>query len=97
MYNRVFDVGCFSHTLNHVGERIITPVLNKFIKSWIRMFTHSPKTRLAWRTQIGLPPPTYSATRWWSKFEVMRDSFGDVSFLNGNDLPTSSSEKLARI
>ena len=63
------------------------------------MFAHSPKTRLLWRTQTGLSPPTYSPTRWWSKFEVIRqvrDSFGDVlTFLN-DDLPNSS-EKLARI
>ena len=55
------------------------------------MFTHSPKTRLSWSTQTGLTPSTYSVTRWWSQFEVIRqvpDSFGDVSFLNGNDLPT---------
>ena len=25
MYNELLDVGCFSHTLNHVGERMNTP------------------------------------------------------------------------
>ena len=65
------------------------------------MFSHSPKTRLAWTTQTELPPPTYSATRWWSKFEVIHqvhNSFGDVSsFLNRDDLPTTSSTKLVEI
>ena len=93
-------MGCYSHALDHVGERMHTPVLAKFLKTWIGMFAHSPKTRLLWRTQTRLSPPTYSPTRLWSKFEVIRqvrDSFGDVlTFLNGDDLPNSS-EKLARI
>ena len=78
-----------------------TPVLDLFIKGWIGMFAHSPKTRLAWTTQTGLPSPTYSATRWWSKFEVIQkvhDSFGDVvTFLSCQDLPSVSSGKLREI
>ena len=69
IYNEMMDVGCFSHTLDHVGENMKTPILDDFIKAWISLFAHSPKSRLAWRTQTGLSTPTYSATRWWSKFE----------------------------
>ena len=101
LYNRIFDVGCISHTLDLVGERMNTPVLDVFVKSWIGMFSRSPKTRLAWTTQTGLPPQTYSATRWWSKFEVIsqiHDTFGDVStFCKSSDLPTASSGKLTDI
>ena len=101
LYNRVFDVGCISHTLDHVGERMNTQVLDVFVKSWIGMFSRSPKTRLAWTTQTGLPSPSYSETRWWSKFEVIRqihDTFGDVSsFCECSDLPTASSGKLIEI
>ena len=25
VYNELLDVGCFSHTLNHMGERMNTP------------------------------------------------------------------------
>lgn len=57
LYNRMFDVGCLSHTIDHVGEHLSVPVLNDFIKGWIGIFSHSPKTRLAWRTLTGLPPP----------------------------------------
>ena len=75
-----------------------TPVLNKFMKCWIGMFSRSPKTKLAWKTQTSLPVPSYLTTRWWSKWEVMKhlhDSFGDVkSFLENNDLPSSKSELL---
>ena len=101
VYNQMLDVGCFSHTLDHVGERMRTPILDEFIKPWISLFAHSPKSRLAWRTQTGLPTPTYSATRWWSKFEVISQlhrSFGDVSsFLRRADLPPTTTAKLLKI
>lgn len=67
LYNRVFDVGCFSHTLDHVGERMSTPLVDEFFKNWIGMFSRSPspKTRLAWQRRTG-----HSTTRWWSRFEA---------------------------
>lgn len=67
-----------------------TPNLDEFMKGWIGMFTRSPKTKLAWKTKTSLPVPTYSTTRWWSKWEVMKhllDAFG--SFLQSEDLPPS--------
>ena len=93
LYPGVIDIGCFSHMLDIVGDKFHTPILNEFIKGWIGMFSRSPKTKLAWRTKTGIPVPTYCATRWWSKWEVMRhmhDSFGDVhSFLQDSNLPPS--------
>ena len=101
IYNQMLDVGCFSHTLDHVGERMKTPILDKFTKAWISLFAHSPKSRLAWRTQTGLSTPTYSATRWWSKFEVIHQlhkTFGDVPvFLRSGDLPPATTGKLLKI
>ena len=66
LYNRVFDVGCLSHTLDHVGEKMNTPLVDEFVKQWIGMFSRSPETRLARTTLTGLPSPSYSATIWWS-------------------------------
>ena len=63
LYNRLFDVGCFSHTLDRVGENMRVPVLNEFIKHWISLFSHSPKTRMAWASHTGLSSPSYSSTR----------------------------------
>lgn len=63
IYNQMLDVGCFYHALDRVGERMKTPILDEFSKVWISLFAHSPKTRLAWRTQTGLSTPTYSATK----------------------------------
>lgn len=64
VYSSLLDIGCFSHTLDHVGERVRTPQLDMFFKAWILFFAYSPKARLLWRTQTGLTPPSYSATRW---------------------------------
>ena len=101
LYNRVFDVGCLSHTLHHVGEKLDTPLVDEFFKSWIGMFSRSPKTRLAWTSLTGLPSPSFSTTRWWSRFEVLDQAFkafGDVcSFVNQPDLPPATSTKIREI
>ena len=93
-------MGCFSHTLDHVGERMNTPILHNFCKA-IGLFSRSPKSCLLWRTQTGLPAPSYSATRWWSQFEVIHQvftAFGDVEkYLKNNDLPLVTSTKLLQV
>ena len=60
----MLDIGCFSHTLDLVGEHVNIPILNEFTTHWISLFSHSPKVRLAWRTRT---TPSYSITRWWSR------------------------------
>ena len=44
VYNDLLDVGCFSHTLNHVGERMNTPILHDFCNTWIALFSRSPRS-----------------------------------------------------
>jgi hypothetical protein len=99
LYPNVIDIGCFSHTLDLVGEKFNTPVLDSFFKTWIGMFSRSPKTKFAWKTKTGLPIPSYSCTRWWSKWEVLQHlhaSFGDVySFLQDSELLPSRLKLLA--
>ena len=101
LYNQIMDIGCFSHTIDHVGERMKTPVLDDFSKGWIGLFSRSPKSRLAWRTLTGLPPPSFSNTRWWSRFEVIHQvfkAFGDVTrFLESDHMPPATSSKLLDI
>ena len=41
VYNELLDVGYFSHTLNHVGERMNTP----FCNTWTALFSRSPRSR----------------------------------------------------
>ena len=67
IYHNLFDI---SHTLDHVGENMRTPILDDFFKAWIGMFTLSLKTRDRWRSLTGLPPPSYSVTRWWNQASV---------------------------
>ena len=50
-FPNVLDIGCFSHTRDHVGEHFNTPILDEFMKTWISMFSRSPKTKLAWATK----------------------------------------------
>ena len=38
VFPKLFDIGCFSHTIDHVGERFNTPELNDFMKTWIGVF-----------------------------------------------------------
>lgn len=89
VYPTTVDVGCFSHTIDHVGEKFDCPTLAQFITLWISLFSHSPKCKMLWRSRTGQSMASYSATRWWSKWEVIKQvmlSFGDVEpFLREND------------
>lgn len=53
IFRQLIDIGCFSHTIDHVGDKMRTPILDEFIKLWINIFSRSPKTKLAWRTKTG--------------------------------------------
>ena len=99
VYPSVLDVGCFAHTLDHVGEKFATPLLSEFITAWISLFSHSPRARFIWREQTGLSVKGYSSTRWWSKWEVIKqvlEMYGDVEvFLHTNtDLAPATHMKL---
>lgn len=39
LYSKLFDIRCFSHTIDHVGEKFNTPVLKEFTSAWISFFT----------------------------------------------------------
>ena len=82
VYPNTMDITCFSHTLDRVGEHFNIPTLQDFISLWISMFSHSPKARIWLHNQTGRAMASYSATRWWSKWEVMQQllvQFGDIS------------------
>jgi len=99
LYSQVMDVGCFSHTLNLVEEHMKTPILDDFIKSWASLFSHSPKSRLFWRTQTGSSLASYSATRWRSKLCNKYSSCLVIypTFLSSDGLPHVTSSKLLEI
>ena len=101
IYQNLLDIGCFSQTLDRVGENMKTPILDEFFKAWVGMFSRSPKTRARWRALTGLPPPSYSVTRWWSRYEVLAklmSTFGDVSnLLEEDDISPANASKLRAI
>ena len=41
VYPHLIDIGCFSHTTDHVGEHFVTPNLSGFMTRWINLFSHS--------------------------------------------------------
>ena len=56
LYPEILDVGCYAHTIDHVGERFSTPTLSEFVTAWINLFSRSPKARLAWQTRTDRAP-----------------------------------------
>ncbi len=89
VYPALLDVGCFSHTLDLVGGKFNTPHLSDFMTAWVSLFSHSPKARLLWREQTGRSVLSYSPTRWWSRWELMKqllELYGDLeSFIRRHD------------
>ena len=81
LYPSVLDIGCYSHTIDHVGEKFSTPTLYELSLSWVILFAHSAKVRVLWRTHTGCSMASYSKTQWWSRWEVYYQivvQFGDV-------------------
>ena len=60
LFPDVLDIGCYSHTLDHVGEHFDTPFLEEFSHSWLTFFSHSPRTRMEWKEFTGRAMATYS-------------------------------------
>ena len=85
LYANAFDVGCFSHTLDLVGDKISIPNLSDFMLSWTSLFSHSTKAKILWKDRA---IKSYCPTRWWRKWECMKqllELFGDVdTFVTSN-------------
>lgn len=102
VYPTILDIGCFSHTLDLVGGKFSTPHLSDFVTWWISLYSHSPKAQLLWKERTGRTIVGFSATRWWSRWEVMNqlmELFGDVTpFLETNtDLSPNTRAKLLSV
>ena len=100
VYPFLVDIGCFSHTLDLVGEKFSIPHLSSFTIWWVSLFSHSPKSKLLWKERMGRAFTGYSATRWWSKFEVMKqlhDLFGDLLDSNADISPATRGKLLSMV
>lgn len=102
LFPDLIDIGCYSHTLDNAGSKFELPTVEKFMNSWISLFSHSPKARFEWKDKTGRSMASYSETRWWSRWEVFNQvvqQFGDVEpFLHEQtDLSPATRSKLLRI
>ena len=73
----ILNVCCYSHTLDLVGEKFSTLVLDSFGSNWIS----SSKTKFLWKEQTDKTMPSLSKTRWWSRWEIYNQllvQFGDT-------------------
>ena len=84
-----------------MGEKFVTPNLDEFGKAWVGVFSHSPKARLLWRERTGWSVGTYSETRWWSRWEVLKQAmhyFGDIEpFLLENEVSPAYRKRVLAI
>ena len=85
----VLDIGCYLHTLDHVGEHFDTPFLEEFSHSFLTLFSHSPRTSMEWKEFTGRAMATYFDTRWWSRWEVYHQLM--VQFVESHDQISSKS------
>eukprot|EP00731_Ephydatia_muelleri_P007427 Em0003g1675a len=75
------DIKCFSHTLDHVGDKFKCETLTRFWGKWLNLFSHSRRAKKIFNQVVGVSVKSYSATRWWSKyewFEQLMRVWGDV-------------------
>ena len=71
LYPHLTNIICIPHSLDLRGRHFDTDLLDAFRQSWVALFAHSPASRLAWKAVTGESIRSYSATRWWSWWEVL--------------------------
>ena len=83
------DIVCFSHTIDNVDGQFEFRILDSFTQHWIGLFAHSYNARILWKEKTGQSMRSHSATRWWSKREILQQVllyFGFVEpFLRENE------------
>ena len=99
VYPRMIDVGCYSHTIDLVGEKFHTPNQDGFIHLWVSLFSHSPQAKLIWKNRTGKAVISYSPTRWWSRWKLMSQVmayFGDVALFweTNSEISPATNQKL---
>eukprot|EP00967_Tisochrysis_lutea_P148894 scaffold285169_cov43-Tisochrysis_lutea.AAC.1 len=75
------DILCASHTLQHTGEHLVLATVEEFLTPWLTLTSHTRAAGLIWRDMMGQSMKGFSRTRWWSRWEVMKDlgtNFGQL-------------------
>ena len=99
LYTQILDIGCFSHTLDLVGNQICIPTLSDFMLSWLSLFRPSAKAKRLWSEQTGRPVRSYCPTRWWPRWECMKQSLDlfpavDTFFQSNDEFSSATRSKL---
>ena len=72
VYPLTVGVGCFHTQSTMLEAALILQLRTNSSLCGSVFFSHSPKTRLLWKSKTGRSMSSYSATRWWSKWEVIK-------------------------
>ena len=100
-YRKLVDLICISHSLDNVGKRFETPLLDAFLHSWVSLFPDSPAAKMSWRDQAGEAIKSYSCTQWWSWWEMLaqiqRNFHHVLPFLQALKSSPTVCEKLLRM
>lgn len=70
-----FRLPCWCHVIDNAGNLFLTPVLDQFFTLYTAVFSHSAKMKVLWKAHFGKVPRSHSATRWFSKYEVIKEAF----------------------
>ena len=57
------DIKCFSHTLDHVGDKFKCETLTRFWGKWLNLFSHSRRAKKIFNQVVGVSVKSYSATQ----------------------------------
>jgi hypothetical protein len=79
-FPNIFNVTCFSHTIDNVGKHFEFSVLDKFSRNWNTMFSLSAAARLLWKTRTGTAVLLKSDTRWRSHWDLGSTQPGGTVF-----------------
>jgi hypothetical protein len=77
LFSRSLAIFCLSHTLDSVGGKIeagLSAETRGFIAKWCKVLWR-PSFSHRFKECFGRFPRSYSATRWWSRLEVIREIF----------------------
>ena len=69
-YPATHDILCFPHIMSCMGDKIIMPVLDRFMTAYVTMLSQSHAAKNLWQGLLGHYPRSFSGVRWFSKAEI---------------------------
>jgi hypothetical protein len=66
--------------INNTGGNFDCPLVEEFFLLYTALFSYSSKMKTAWKAHFGRVPKSHSQTRWYSKYEVLKEVY-DLGWL----------------